>query len=411
MSVPISPTPARWATRAEALEPFLAMEVLERAAELERAGIDIAHLELGEPEFAPPAAASRAVMEALARDETGYTDSRGLWPLREAIAEDLERRFGQSVTPERVLVTQGTSSAMTLVFSCLVEAGDEVLIPTPHYPCYPNFVRFCGAKPIFVPTKAENGWHIDPERVRRAITPKTKAIIIGSPANPTGAVQPREVMEALAQMGPTLIADEIYDGLVYDGVETTSAITLGENHFVLDGFSKRYAMTGFRLGWVVAPESAMRRLQILQQNLFISASSFVQHAGIAAIEEGAQMTADLVEACGERRTLLVDGLRRLGFGVDHDPEGAFYVLADARAFGDDSRALAFELLERAHVGITPGIDFGEAAEGRLRFCYALSPETIETALTRLEPVLAELSSGASGNLKIGDRNREKEGLA
>ena len=411
MSVPISPTPARWATRAEALAPFLAMEVLERAAELERVGIDIAHLELGEPEFAPPAAATRATMEALARDDTGYTDSRGIWPLREAIAEDLERRFGQSVTPERVLVTQGTSSAMTLVFSCLVEAGDEVLIPTPHYPCYPNFVRFCGAKPIFVPTKAENGWHIDPERVRRAITPKTKAIIIGSPANPTGAVQPREVMEALAQMGPTLIADEIYDGLVYDGVETTSAITLGENHFVLDGFSKRYAMTGFRLGWVVAPESAMRRLQILQQNLFISASSFVQHAGIAAIEEGAQMTADLVEACGERRTLLVDGLRRLGFGIDHDPEGAFYVLADARAFGDDSRALAFELLERAHVGITPGIDFGEAAEGRLRFCYALSPDTIETALTRLEPVLAELSSGASGNLKIGDRNREKEGLA
>lgn len=387
------------------------MEVLERAAELEREGIDVAHLELGEPEFAPPAAATRAATEALARDDTGYTDSRGLWALREAIAGDLERRFGQSVTPERVLVTQGTSSAMTLVFSCLVEAGDEVVIPTPHYPCYPNFVRFCGAKPIFVPTEAENGWHIDPERVRRAITPKTKAIIIGSPANPTGAVQPREVMEALAQMGPTLIADEIYDGLVYDGVETTSAITLGENHFVLDGFSKRYAMTGFRLGWVVAPESAMRRLQILQQNLFISASSFVQHAGIAAIEEGAQMTSDLVEACGERRTLLVDGLRRLGFGIDREPEGAFYVLADARAFADDSRALAFELLERAHVGITPGIDFGEAAEGRLRFCYALSPDTIETALTRLAPVLAELSSAANRNLKIGDRDREKEGLA
>jgi len=411
MSVPNSPTPVRWATRAEALEPFLAMEVLERASELEREGIDIAHLELGEPEFAPPAAATREAMAALARDDTGYTDSRGIWPLREAIAGDLERRFGQSVTPERVLVTQGTSSAMTLVFSCLVEAGDEVLIPTPHYPCYPNFVRFCGATPIFVPTEAENGWHIDPERVRRAITPKTKAIIIGSPANPTGAVQPREVMEALAQMGPTLIADEIYDGLVYDGVETTSAITLGENHFVLDGFSKRYAMTGFRLGWVVAPESAMRRLQILQQNLFISASSFVQQAGIAAIEEGAQMTADLVEACGERRTLLVEGLRRLGFGIDREPEGAFYVLADARAFSDDSRSLAFELLERAHVGVTPGVDFGEAAEGRLRFCYALSPDKIETALTRLEPVLAELSSGTNGNTKTGERNREKEGLA
>ena len=386
------------------------MEVLERAAELEREGNDIAHLELGEPEFAPPAAATRAAMEALARDETGYTDSRGLWPLREALAGDLQRRFGESVSPDRVLVTQGTSSAMTLVFSCLVEPGDEVLIPTPHYPCYPNFVRFCGATPVFVPTEAENGWHIDPERVRRAITPKTKAIIVGSPANPTGAVQPQEVMEALAQLGPTLISDEIYDGLVYDGVETTSAIGLGDEHFVLDGFSKRFAMTGFRLGWVVAPETAMRRLQILQQNLFISAGSFVQYAGIAAIEEGEQMTAGLVAACAERRALLVDGLRRLGFGIDRDPEGAFYVLADARAFGADSRALAFELLERAHVGITPGIDFGEAAEGRLRFCYALAEDTIKTALARLEPVLAELAV-SGGELAAINEKQMKEGLA
>ena len=385
---PDSPRDRAWSTRAEALAPFLAMEVLERAAELEREGLAISHLELGEPEFAPPEAANRAVVEALARDDTNYTDSRGLWSLREAIARDLDRRFSVSVDSERVLVTQGTSSAMTLVFACLVEPGDEVIVPTPHYPCYPNFVRFCGGEPVFVETEAANGWHIDPERVRAAITPRTKAIVVGSPANPTGAVQPPEVVQALASLGPTLISDEIYDGLVYDGVRTTSALGVSDEAFVLDGFSKRYAMTGFRLGWVVAPEAAMRRLQILQQNLFISASSFVQHAGIAALAEGAEMSASLLEACGERRRLLVDGLRELGFGIEREPEGAFYVLADARAFASDSRALAFEILERAHVGCTPGIDFGEAAEGRLRFCYAVARETIETALERMVPVLS-----------------------
>ncbi len=375
------------------------MEVLERAAELERQGVEIAHLELGEPEFAPPPAASRACADALARDETNYTDSRGIWPLREAIAADLGVRVGRSVPVERVLVTQGTSSAMTLSFACLVEAGDEVLIPTPHYPCYPNFVRFYGGEPVLVPTAAEDGWHIDPDRVAAAITPRTKAIVVGSPANPTGAVQPRAVMERLAELGPTLISDEIYSGLVYDEHQTTSALSLGDEAFVLDGFSKRYAMTGFRLGWVVAPEAATRRLQILQQNLFISANSFVQCAGIAALEEGAGMAAQMLEACTERRSLLVEGLRRMGFGIDRDPEGAFYVLADATRFGSDSRRLAFELLERAHVGITPGIDFGEAAEGRLRFCYALGRETIETALARLEPVLEEISAHSDGRMK------------
>ena len=198
-----------WTSRSEALEPFLAMEVLERAAELERDGVDIAHLELGEPAFAPPAAATRACAEALERDETQYTDSRGLWALRESIAADLEHRFARSVSPERILVTQGTSSAMTLVFGCLIEPGDEVLIPTTHYPCYPNFVRFYGGTPVFVPTEARDGWHLDPDRVAAAITPRTKAIIVASPANPTGAVQPREVMERLACLGPTLLADEI----------------------------------------------------------------------------------------------------------------------------------------------------------------------------------------------------------
>jgi aspartate/methionine/tyrosine aminotransferase len=392
MPAPSIAPPPRFASRTDALTPFLAMEVLERAVELERAGAQIAHLEVGEPAFAPPPAAVRACQAALAADDTGYTDSRGLFELREAIAANLAARFGRSVPVERVLVTQGTSNAMTLAFACLVEPGDEVLIPTPHYPCYPNFVRVMGATPVFVPTEAASGWRIDPERVRAAISPRTRAIVVGSPANPTGAVQPREVMEALASLGVPLVSDEIYDGLLYGGVRTTSALEVSDEAYVLDGFSKRYAMTGFRLGWLVAPLPAMRRLQTLQQNLFISASSFVQRAGIAALAEGAAMAEAMRLECETRRDLLVAGLRRLGFGIEHDPEGAFYVLADARAFDGDSRRLAFRLLEEARVGTTPGIDFGEAAEGRLRFCYARSRETIETALARLAPVLANFAT-------------------
>ena len=228
MSAPSSPAPPRFASRTDALTPFLAMEILERAVVLERSGVSIAHLEVGEPEFAPPPAAVRACRDALAADDTGYTDSRGLCALREAIAANLAARFGRSVPAERVLVTQGTSNAMTLVFACLVEPGDEVLIPTPHYPCYPNFVRVMGARPVFVPTDAASGWRIDPDRVRAALTPRTRAIVVGSPANPTGAVQPREVMAALASLGPPLVSDEIYDGLLYDGAKNTSALEVSD---------------------------------------------------------------------------------------------------------------------------------------------------------------------------------------
>ena len=359
------------------------MEVMERAFAMERAGTEVVHLEIGEPDFPPPPAAVEACVRALRNGETQYTDSRGLPELRGAVAEDHARRFGTSVDPERVLVTSGTSTAMLLVFSLLVESGDEVIIGTPHYPCYPNFVRACGGTPVLVPTRPEDGYRIDPDAVRRAMGPRTRAIVVSSPANPTGAVQSAETLSALAALGPPLVSDEIYDGLVYDGVRVTSALEVSDTAFVLDGLSKRYAMTGFRLGWVIAPPGAGRPLQVLQQNLFISANRFVQHAGIAALEEGADTVASMRIAYDARRHQLVDGLRDLGFRIPAMPQGAFYVFADARAFGSDSRALAFDLLDRAHVGTCPGVDFGEAGEGWLRFCSAASEASIGEALERL----------------------------
>ena len=379
--------PSRFSQRSSQIEPFLAMEVMERAFAMEREGVSVIHLEIGEPDFAPPAAAVEACVAALQGGETHYTDSRGLVELREAIARDRTRRFGTPVDPDCVIVTSGTSPAMLLVFSLLLEPGDEVLIGTPHYPCYPNFVRFCGGVPVLVDTDpADAGagaYCLDPDAVRAALSPRTRAIMVTSPANPTGAVQSAETLRALAELGPPLVSDEIYDGLVYDGVRVTSAAEVSEEAYVLDGFSKRYAMTGFRLGYGVVPGHALRRLQVMQQNLFISANCFVQHAGLAALREG-QATVDAMrQAYGLRRLRLLEGLRKLGFVVPSVPKGAFYVFADARAFGDDSLRLAFDLLERAHVGVCPGIDFGAAGEGWLRFCCATAEEDIDEALERL----------------------------
>jgi aspartate/methionine/tyrosine aminotransferase len=307
------------------------------------------------------------------------------------VAREHSRRSGTEVEPDRVIVTSGTSPAMLLVFSLLLEPGDEVILGTPHYPCYPNFIRFCGGEPVLIPTNPDRGYQLDVAAVRAAVTPRTRAIVVNSPANPTGAIQSAETLRALAGLSLPLISDEIYDGIVYGGARVTSALSVSGEAFVLDGFSKRYAMTGFRLGYAVVPRDALRPLQVLHQNLFISASSFVQRAGIAALRTGAEQVEAMRSAYDRRRVLLLDGLRELGFRIPVEPEGAFYVFADARSFGSDSRRLAFEILERAHVGVTPGVDFGAAGEGWLRFCYAASEARIEAALTRLARVLPELS--------------------
>ncbi|MBM4334646.1 MAG: pyridoxal phosphate-dependent aminotransferase [Deltaproteobacteria bacterium] len=373
--------------RARSIAPFLAMEVMERAFELERAGADLIHLEIGEPEFPAPEAAVEAARRALASEPSRYTDSRGTLELREAIARSHQRRSGVRLDAERVLVTAGTSPALLLVFTYLLDPGDEVVLGTPHYACYPNLIRAAGGVPVFVPTRADQGYPLRADDVRKAITPRTRAIVVASPANPTGAIQARADLEALHALGLPLVSDEIYDGLVYDGARVTSALELGDDVFVLDGFSKRYAMTGFRLGYAIAPSGAMRALQSLAQNLFISVSSFAQRAGVAALEHGEATTAAMRESYGARRALLIDGLSRLGLEVPVIPRGAFYVFADARRFASDSTALASRILEQAHVAVTPGVDFGQAGEGFLRFSCTAPEARLREALERIGRVL------------------------
>lgn len=374
--------------RAEEMTPFLVMDVLERAHAMERQGIDVVHLEVGEPDFDIPGPVREAVAAALAEGHTHYTHSLGDFELREAIAEHYAERYGVSVDPERIVVSSGTSPAMMLVFSLLLEAGDEVIISDPGYACYPNFIRFAGGVPVPVPICEEDGFQLSAEMVARRITSRTRALVINSPSNPTGTVLSGERMEEIAQLGVRVISDEIYHGLVYVGRER-SILEFTDDAIVLNGFSKLYAMTGLRLGYLIAPAEFIRPIQKMQQNLFICANSAVQRAGIAALRDAGEDVERMRRTYDERRRYMVRRLRKLGFGIAAEPTGAFYVFANARHISADSYSLAFEILERARVGVAPGIDFGAEGEGYLRFSYANSIERIAEGLDRIEEYLED----------------------
>lgn len=374
------------ARRAEEIAPFIVMEVLERARELERQGVDVIHLEVGEPDFDVPLAVKEATRKALDRGLTHYTHSLGDLELREAICRHYEKTYGVFIKPEQVVVTSGTSPAMMLVFSSLLERGQEVVLSDPGYSCYPNFISFLGGVPVRVPVYEKDGFQPRAEAIRERIRDQTRAILINSPSNPTGNLLSEENMKAIAGLGPYIISDEIYHGLVYEGKEH-SILEFTDHAFVLNGYSKLYAMTGLRLGYLIAPERFVRPIQKMQQNFFICASSLAQRAGIAALEETGPDVAEMKRIYNQRRKFMVRRLREMGFGITVEPTGAFYVFANAQHFSGDSYALAFDILEKAHVGVTPGIDFGPNGEGYLRFSYANSLQKIADGLERIERYL------------------------
>ncbi|MBM4287327.1 MAG: pyridoxal phosphate-dependent aminotransferase [Deltaproteobacteria bacterium] len=376
--------------RAQEITPFLVMDILERAQELERQGVPVIHLEVGQPDWDTPQVVKEAAFQAMQRGETQYTHSMGLLELRQAVCRHYEEKYGVELTPDRIIVTSGTSPAMLLILAALLDPGDEIILTDPHYACYPNFVRLVDAIPRYAPIREEDGFQVQHQDLAACLGPKTKAVLINSPANPTGAVLTRENLEEIAALGPYVISDEIYHGLVYEGREH-SILEFTDRAFVINGFSKAYAMTGWRLGYLIAPPDFMRPLQKLMQNFFISANAFVQRAGIAALTQAGPEVEQMRQTYAQRRRFLVDGLEKLGFTIPVPPTGAFYVFVNARHLSTDSYQLAFDILERAHVGVTPGIDFGPGGEGFLRFSYANSLENLAEALHRLEGYLAARS--------------------
>lgn len=381
--------------RSEAIRPFVVMDVVARAKELEAAGRDIVRLEIGDPDFPTPEVITRAAEEAMASGSTHYTQSLGLPGLREAIQGHYREHYGVAVDPDDVVVTQGTSPAMLLLFGALLDPGDEVVMPDPCYPAYPNYVAFLGGVPKLVRVRAENGFRYDPDELAAAIGPRTKAVMVTSPSNPTGAVQSPDDLRALAELaertGVHVASDEIYHGLTFCGPEHT-ILEFTDRAFVLNGFSKAYAMTGWRLGYLIAPREYVRPAEKIQQNFFLAANAFVQQAGVIALTRAQGDVARMRELYDERRRYLVPALRELGLGIDCEPCGAFYVFADARAWGEDSLVLSRRLLEEAGVACAPGVDFGPGGEGFLRFSYA-------TAMDRLEEGVRRLRSWSAANAR------------
>ena len=372
--------------KAQEIPPFIVMDVLEKAQELERSGEHIIHLEVGEPDFDTPECISEACYRAICEGKTHYTHSLGLIELREAIAEDYWKQYHAKVSPEQILVTSGTSPAMLLLFSALLEPGDEVILSNPYYPCYPNIIRFVDGSPVFVKVSEEEGFQYLPEMIEEKMSPKVKGIMINSPSNPTGNVMPVERMREIAEFSPFIISDEIYHGLVYEG-EVHTILEFTDRAFVINGFSKLYAMTGWRLGYLIAPKEFIRPMQKIQQNLFISASSFAQWGALAGLKEAGGDIQKMRETYDQRRRFLIPKLRELGFGITVEPTGAFYTLANAKRFSNDSYRFAFDILKDAKVGVAPGIDFGTNAEGYIRFSYANSLENIKEGMNRLERYL------------------------
>jgi aspartate/methionine/tyrosine aminotransferase len=309
-----------------------------------------------------------------------------LFELREAIAEDYLKKYKVEVSPEQVLVASGTSPALLLLFAALLEPNDEVILSNPYYPCYPNIIRFVGGSPLFVEVLEEEGFQYLPEMIEEKLNPRVKGILINSPSNPTGNVMSPERMKKIAQFSPFIISDEIYHGLVYEG-KAHSILEFTDQAFVINGFSKLYAMTGWRLGYVIAPREFIRPMQKIQQNLFISASSFAQWGALIGLKEAEEDIQKMKETYNQRRRFLIPKLRELGFGITVEPTGAFYILANAKRFSKDSYKLAFDILKEAKVGVAPGIDFGTNAEGYLTFSYANSMENIEEGMRRLERYL------------------------
>ena len=379
--------------RTQEITSFIVMDVLERANEMEREGIDIVHLEVGEPDFDTPACVKNAACRALEDGHTHYTHSLGLFELREAICEYYLSTYSVSVDPDQVIVTSGSSPAIFLVFSALLEKDEEVIISDPHYACYPNFIKFVQGQPITIPVYEEDGFQYRPESIKEKLNIKTKAIFINSPSNPTGNLLSANRMQQIAELTkceqcPFIVSDEIYHGLVYGGKEH-SILEFTDHAFVLNGFSKLFAMTGLRLGYVISPKAFIRPMQKLQQNFFISANAMVQKAGIAALKEAGEDVAKMKAIYDKRRRFMIARLKEIGFGITVEPTGAFYVFANAKHISDDSYNLAFEILEKAHVGVAPGIDFGPNGEGYLRFSYANSMENIKEGMNRLEEYLAD----------------------
>ena len=384
-----------WNSRVDHVAPFRVMHLLEMAQAREAAGHDVIHLEVGEPDFATPAPIVAAGQQALAEGRTRYTPAAGLASLREAIAGHYAEHFNATVDPARILVTPGASGALLLASQLLVESGDRVLMADPNYPCNRHFMALAGAEVDAVPVGRNTGWQLTAPLIEQHWQAKTRLAMLASPSNPTGhtleAPALTKVIDTVAAKGGDVIVDEIYQGLNYDDAPL-SATSLSDDAFVVNSFSKYFGMTGWRLGWLVAPEQAVEPLTRLAQNVFLAASTPSQHAALAAFTPECR---DILETrratLKQRRQVLLDGLAELGLAPDLPPQGAFYLWLDISRYSRDSQAFCERLLVEENVAITPGIDFAvQGGEHHVRIAFTNDVARLQEAVVRIARFVSRL---------------------
>jgi aspartate/methionine/tyrosine aminotransferase len=387
------------AQRVGAIAPFHVMEVQTAARALEAAGRSVVHMEIGEPDFPTPAPVLAAAEQALAKGDIYYTSALGIAPLREAIAAHYRDRFDVDVAPERIVVTAGSSAALLLVMALTVDRDRQILMADPGYPCNRHFVRVLEGEPVGIPVGPDTDYQLSAALIERAWTPRTSGVLIASPSNPTGTKVARAEMarieRAVRERGGRLIVDEIYLGLSYDD-DARTALELSDDLFVVSSFSKYFNMTGWRLGWLVAPADCVRDLEKLAQNLYISPPTLSQRAALACF---APQTIALLEerrrAFKARRDFLVPALRDLGFVIPVMPTGGFFVYADCSPFASNSERFCRDVLEHAGVAFTPGIDFGShRAAQHVRLAYTVEMARLEDGVERLRRHLCATATGA-----------------
>ncbi|CRD57163.1 putative aspartate aminotransferase [Stenotrophomonas indicatrix] len=377
-----------YSRRSHEIAPFHVMSLLARAQALEQAGHDVIHLEIGEPDFTTAEPVVRAGQAALAAGHTRYTAARGLPALRQAISGFYRSHYGLDIDPERILVTPGGSGALLLASSLLVDPGRHWLLADPGYPCNRHFLRLVEGGAQLVPVGPETAYQLTPSLVQQHWNADSVGALVASPANPTGTVLSADELAALSASlharGGHLVVDEIYHGLTY-GLDAASVLQVDDSAFVLNSFSKYFGMTGWRLGWLVAPPTAVPDLEKLAQNLYISASSIAQHAALACFsDEAMAIFEQRRQAFQQRRDFLLPALRELGFRIEVEPQGAFYLYADVSAFTDDAQAFCAHFLETEHVAFTPGLDFGfHRSNQHVRLAYTQEVPRLQEAVERI----------------------------
>jgi len=387
--------------RADLITPFYVMELLEKAKEMEAQGEDIVHMEVGEPDFTTPQMVKDEAIKAIISGETYYTHSLGITELRQKISTFYKKSKGLTISPERIVITNGTSGAFLLLAAVLLERGRTLAISDPGYPCYRNFALLADAEILTLPVSAETGYQIVPEQIVNLKT-GPDVLILCNPSNPTGSIYHEETIAQLHQIlsyrDGVLVVDEIYGGLTY-GQTLRTALHLGDDIIVVNGFSKTHAMTGWRLGWMVVPQGLVRPIQKVAQNVFISPPSIAQRAALHAFDVDEDL-AKMLRTYWERKDFMVSRLRELGFSVPIDPEGAFYVYAGIEKWGLDSMEFVERALAEAKVAITPGYDFGSYQAGsHIRFSYANSLERLREGCNRLEKWLKSQEDNGIAMLK------------